>query len=318
MPKVSDRQRTLKQLDKLIKMMAMCGEDGTPEFDELLDLKVQLLSLRYMNLKQHVAKNKSMNEMLWSYQDREFKQIVRMKKDSFVQLVVILQENPIFGSDTQRHRQTPVWTQVMIVLQRLGNDGSGICVGRCAINGGYSVGSICKFTVRVIKAITDLRKEVIKWPDAAERARISAFFGHTFGLPGAVGVVDGTPIIFAQQPGIDGETWWTRKCHYAMNLQLVCDHRKRIIYFIVGWPGSVFDNTVMEKTDLFRDPTRFLALGQFLLADSGYAAKWFVCTLYKKPLSEEAHNGLFNELFSRARVLIEHVNGILKARWQCL
>jgi hypothetical protein len=74
----------------------------------------------------------------------------------------------------------------------------------------------------------------------------------------------------------------------------------------------------MEKTDLFRDPTRFLALGQFLLADSGYAAKWFVCTPYTKPLSEEAHNGLFNELFSRARVLIEHVNGILKARWQCL
>ena len=94
MPKVSDRQRTLKQLDKLIKMMAMCGEDGTPEFDELLDLKVQSLSLRYMNLKQHVAKNKSMNEMLWSYQDREFKQIVRMKKDSFVQLVVICKKIP--------------------------------------------------------------------------------------------------------------------------------------------------------------------------------------------------------------------------------
>ena len=56
MPRVSERQRTLKQIDKAIKVMAMCGEDGSAEFDELLDLKVQILSLRYLNLKQHVVK----------------------------------------------------------------------------------------------------------------------------------------------------------------------------------------------------------------------------------------------------------------------
>ena len=62
-----------------------------------------------------------MNEMLWQYGDREFKQLVRMKKASFEKLVEVLSLNPIFGSSNQKHKQIPVWIQLMVVLQRLGN-----------------------------------------------------------------------------------------------------------------------------------------------------------------------------------------------------
>ena len=39
---------------------------------------------------------------------------------------------------------------------------------------------------------------------------------------------------------------------------------------------------------------------------------------FKAPDADRPHNNLFNELFSRARVVIEHVNGMLKMRWMSL
>ena len=79
-----------------------------------------------------------------------------------------------------------------------------------------------------------------------QRREISQRFANKHGLPGAVGIVDGTPVTFANRPGIDGEVWFSRKQRYSMNLQLVCDDRGKILYYIVGWPGSVCDNTVLQ------------------------------------------------------------------------
>ena len=46
--------------------------------------------------------------------------------------------------------------------------------------------------------------------------------------------------------------------------------------------------------------------------------KTFCLVPYRQPKSTLAHNQLFNELFSSARVKIEHVNGVLKGRWASL
>jgi hypothetical protein len=86
----------------------------------------------------------------------------------------------------------------------------------------------------------------------------------------------------------------------------------------VGWPGSVFDSVVFESSDICRNPEKYFSRDQYLLADAGYAGKWFICVPYKSPEGDLPHNKLFNELFSRARVSIEHVNGILKGRFSSL
>jgi hypothetical protein len=69
---------------------------------------------------------------------------------------------------------------------------------------------------------------------------------------------------------------------------------------------------------LRKNHERYFSPGEFLLADAGYAALSFVCVPYKQPWASLPSNWLFNKLFSRARVCIEHVNGILKARWMSL
>jgi hypothetical protein len=141
---------------------------------------------------------------------------------------------------------------------------------------------------------------------------------HKYGLGGAVLSMDGTPVVLSQKPGIDGEVNWTRKCHYALNLQLFCDDSLRIRHYIVGWPGSVFDNLIFEQSKICKHKSRYLSPGEFILADAGYALKEFVLTPYRLPTAALPHNRLFNEVQSSARAKSEHTNGVLKARFQSL
>jgi hypothetical protein len=77
-----------------------------------------------------------------------------------------------------------------------------------------------------------------RWPNSTERAAISNIFDEKFGLRGAVGVVDGTDVVLSQRPAIDGEVYWSRKQHYGISAQVVCDHRRMIRDYYVGWPGN--------------------------------------------------------------------------------
>ena len=153
---------------------------------------------------------------------------------------------------------------------------------------------------------------------AEQRGETSHRFATRHGLPGAVGIIDGTPINFAQRPHIDGEVWFSRKQRYSMNLQLVCDDRGKILYYIAGWPGSVYDNTVLNQSPLALQYQDFFLPGQFLLADAGYASTSWCVTPYRNPAAQLPINQVFNELFSSARCRIEHVNGVLKNRFGSL
>ena len=80
----------------------------------------------------------------------------------------------------------------------------------------------------------------------------------------------------------------------------------------------MFDSTVFDTSHLVKFPGYFFRIGEFLMADAGYAAKYFICTPFRQPAANIPHNKLFNELFSSARCKIEHVNGMLKGRFQSL
>jgi len=240
-----------------------------------------------------------------------------MDKLSFERLLGMICNDPIFQSGNKK-KQAPVWIQLLVVLTRLGCYGNGASVGRIGMTSGFSYGSVCHFTRRVFHAILKMRRNVIRWPDAEERREISARMERKYGLGGAILSMDGTPVVLSQKPAIDGEVYWTRKCHYALNLQLFCDDKLRIRHYVVGWPGSVFDNYIFERSNVFKNVRRYLSVGEFLLADAGYALREFVLTPYRLPTASLPHNQMFNEVQSSARVPIEHTNGVVKARFQSL
>ena len=99
-----------------------------------------------------------------------------------------------------------------------------------------------------------------------------------YGLGGATISWDGTPVVLWQKPGHQGEVYWTRKCHYALNLQLGVDDTTRTRWYDIGWPGSVYDNYIFERTKICKERHHYFSYGEYLLADSGYALKHFVLT----------------------------------------
>jgi hypothetical protein len=211
-----------------------------------------------------------------------------------------------------------VWIQLLVALEKLGCEGNGASIGRIARSAGISSGAVTLYTQRVVRALLDLKREFLRWPDAQERARTAARFQREYHLPNAIGVIDGTHIHFSQKPAVDGEVYWTRKSRYSLNAQIVCDLDRKIIYYQVGWPGSIFDQTAFAQTVLHRSPGNFMSENQYLLGDSGYTATARMLTPYRNPIAELKENAIFNLCFSRARVIVEHTIGILKSRWSSL
>ena len=324
MPTRSKRHNILTDLEHLIRHLAVDQNAGELEnsstsrsLDELVEIRAGILSARYLHCRVYDTDKRGMVDMLDSYDDKGFKSEVRMDKASFYRIVDMLKEHPTFHNRS-RNKQVPVWVQCFIAFRRLGTYGNANSLLRNAHHSGYSEGSIVNYMDRVVTAILALHDRFVKWPNAEERSKIKYRIRSKSGILGAVGIVDGTPVIFSQRPSIDGETFFSRKGVYCINLQLICDDNGMIRHYLTGWPGSVFDNTLFEKMMPCRKPEDYFTPGEFLLADSGYSLKTFCMVPYRQPFASLAHNQLFNELFSSARVKIEHVNGILKGRWAIL
>lgn len=146
----------------------------------------------------------------------------------------------------------------MVALERLGCDGNGASVGRIARSAGIGNGTVSLYCARVQEAILSLENDYIRWPNVSQRIESSQIFEEKWEMKGCVGVIDGTHVILAQRPKIDGEVYFTRKYRYAVNTTVVCDHKKRIIYYQIGHPGSAHDSTVFKKSEMYKEPYRYL------------------------------------------------------------
>ena len=236
----------------------------------------------------------------------------------------MLQELPIYRQSNHpmaRNRQKPVWQQVFVALNVLGCEGNGASnfrIGRLFGDIGHGTSTVTKYKQRFIEALGSIRSEWIYWPDAEERQQISARFGAEYGLPDCVFIVDGTYIVFDQRPHINGETFFTRKANYALNVPIFCDDKQRIRFTKIGWPGSVGDSDVLKNTKIYKHPENYLDQGQYGIADAGYALDYWLCVPFKKPASLEPLNKVFNDLFSIGRSKVERCIGGAKCRTRSL
>jgi len=87
----------------------------------------------------------------------------------------------------------------------------------------------------------------------------------------------------------------------------------------VSWPGSVSDSTVLNDSDIHKNPQEYFSRDQmkYIIADSGYAyaAESWLCIPCRQPAASFPQKKLCHEQFSSARVEIEHLNG---GRWSSL
>lgn len=326
MPKVNERKRLLQAIDSIVYRLALVKStlgdvihkaSLEEEIDSLLLLKFGILSTRYLYPICRIPKSTSFRELVMRLPAQDFKQVLRMNKETFNYVLSLIQNHTVFQNNSNR-KQACVELQLTVTLERLGTNGNGASVGRIARGQGIGNGTVTLYSSRVIKALNSLTDQFIKWPGAIERRKIATRIHEKHGIPGCVGVVDGTHILLSQRPGLDGETYFTRKHRYAINVQIVCDDQKRIRMFQTGWPGSVFDWTCFSQSNLAKNPFEFFSQWEYLLGDTAYVLSNWMLIPYKGAEFVLPGNEAFNTIISGARVVIEHVNGILKGRWASL
>jgi hypothetical protein len=70
-----------------------------------------------------------------------------------------------------------------------------------------------------------------------------------------------------------------------------------------------------RNSDLNKHSERYFKNGEYLLADGGYVLNSRTLIPYKQPEGEQLE---FNRKISSARIIVEHVMGLLKGRWSSL
>ena len=151
MPFKSDRAALINELEQLLRLTIADDADNTSDFEEIMDIYVAVTGSRYLNERSYcVPKSGALVDIIMQFSDREFKVIARC--DWLIRLVKMIEDHPVFDR-TSRHKQSPVWLQLLVVLNRLGCDGNGASIQRTAMLNGISYGSVKKFTERVFTAI---------------------------------------------------------------------------------------------------------------------------------------------------------------------
>lgn len=100
-----------------------------------------------MSSRINVPKTIELRNMLWQYSEREFKQIVRVNRDTFQFIISIIINHPVFQNNS-RNPQQQCWVQALVALEKLGSEGNGASVGRIARSAGIGTGTVSLYTKR--------------------------------------------------------------------------------------------------------------------------------------------------------------------------
>ncbi|VEN56256.1 unnamed protein product [Callosobruchus maculatus] len=147
--------------------------------------------------------------------------------------------------------------------------------------------------------LNNLSPSIIKWPDQAEKNIIEQNFREK-GFPGIIGAIDGCHIKI-DKPDNDPDSYINRKGFYSIQMQAVCDHRRKIIDLFVGYPGSVHDSRVFRNSPLKLSQQKQKCAPYYLLADSGYPLQKHVLTPYRDRGNLNRYQNNFNVKLSRNR-----------------
>lgn len=193
-----------------------------------------------------IAKSKEFaRDFFVNFPGHLFCQLTRMDKHCFFHLVQLVEAHLVLHNHSF-HFQTLVECQLAIKLNGLGHDGNGSFLNHMILTWGVHNGSIVSFTKQCSSVLEDALAEEMVWLDSRERVSISMDFGK-FGFPQCIGLIDGSLLPIVQWPKTYGECYWNQKCRYSLNKQVVCDHRRKILFLSIRMSRSCQDLTYLRK-----------------------------------------------------------------------
>lgn len=163
----------------------------------------------------------------------------------------------------------------------------------------------------------------LQWPDEDKARKIKDEYESISGIPNVVGSMYTTHIpIIAPKISVAAyfnkrHTERNQKTSYSITLQGVVDPRGVFTDVCIGWPGSMHDDQVLEKSALYQRANGGLLKGVWIVGNSGYPLlDWVLVPYTQQNLTWTQH--AFNEKIGEVQKVAKDAFARLKARWSCL
>ncbi|KAK7351290.1 hypothetical protein VNO77_10616 [Canavalia gladiata] len=255
------------------------------------------------------------------FPEEEFRKAFRMGRVTFEAICEEL-NSVIAKEDTTLRNAIPVKQRVAVCLWRLATGDPLRVVSK---RFGLGISTCHKLILEVCTAIrTVLMPKYLQWPNGVALRNIKDEFESISGIPNIVGSMftSHVPII---APKISVSAYFNKrhteknhKTSYSITVQGVVDHRGIFTDVCIGWPGSMGDDQVLEKSALFQRADSGGHLnGVWVVGGSGYPLlDWVLVPYTQQNLTWTQH--AFNEKIGEVRKIAKDAFGRLKGRWCCL
>ncbi|KAK4372897.1 hypothetical protein RND71_008281 [Anisodus tanguticus] len=254
------------------------------------------------------------------FPEDEFKKAFRMGKDTF-ELICNELSSVVAKENTMLRDAVPVRQRVAVCIWRLA---TGEPLRLVSKRFGLGISTCHKLVLEVCTAIrTVLMPKYLQWPDENKMQDIKDEYEAMSGIPNVVGSMYTTHIpIIAPKISVAAyfnkrHTERNQKTSYSITVQGVVDPRGVFTDVCIGWPGSMPDDQVLEKSALFQRANTGLLNGVWIVGSSGYPLMdWVLVPYTQQHLTWTQH--AFNEKIGEVQRIGKEAFVRLKRRWSCL
>lgn len=245
-----------------------------------------------------------------TYDDIDFISRYRLSKSTFQFLLDKISRN--LEKETHRNYSVSGVEQFAAALRYYASGSFQIVIGDTC---GLSQPSISRAISSVSKELDKLWDETIYLPvDSREIQTIKQRFYDIGNFPNVIGCLDGSHIPILKPKEYEWQ-YLNRKLFHSINVQAVCDYKRKFINMVVKHPGSAHDSFVLQDSSLWTHMENNPNVG-FILGDSAYPCrKWLMTPLSNADRQSEKR---YNYAHKRTRVLIENTFGVWKRRFAVL
>ncbi|KAL8522262.1 hypothetical protein ACS0TY_012410 [Phlomoides rotata] len=254
------------------------------------------------------------------FPEEEFRKAFRMGKQTF-DLICNELTAAVAKENTMLRDAVPVRQRVAVCIWRLA---TGEPLRLVSKKFGLGISTCHKLVLEVCAAIRKvLMPKYLKWPIEDHIRTIKDEFESISGIPNVVGSMYTThiPII---APKISVAAYFNRrhternqKTSYSITVQGVVDHRGVFTDVCIGYPGSMSDDQVLEKSTLNQRANAGFYQGVWIIGGSGYPLMdWVLVPYTQQNLTWGQHT--FNEKIGDVCKIGKDSFATLKGRWGCL
>ena len=252
----------------------------------------------------------------------------RMKYDAFLVLLGLL--TPHFNGPSEKLKSSPngpipLETKLAVALRYF----AGGSVHDIKIAHGISKTVVYNSVWEVVNAVTDCESLEMEYPSCHdEQRRIAKEFENRSmaGFSNCGGCIDGMLLCTEKPTNIEcarvqvdsGKFYCGRKGKYGLNMQAVCDARRRFLDVSLRNPGSASDYLAFITSDLKHNLAMegFLAEKLCIYGDNAYVNNAFMAVPFLNTQSGIKDD--YNFFHSQVRINVECSFGILVNRWRIL